>query len=42
MAAQELFCVREVGEERAGLAVARGEETLSCGDEEDLCAPMSA
>lgn len=39
MAAKKLFRVREVGEECAGLAVARGEKTLSRWNQEDLYAP---
>lgn len=38
MAAEKLFRMREIGEECAGLAIAGGEKTLSCRDEEDLCA----
>lgn len=42
MAGEEVFGMGEVREERAGVAIARGEEALSCWDEEDLCAGVLA
>lgn len=42
MAGKEVFGVGEVGEERARVAVAGGEEAFSCWDEEDLCAELLA
>lgn len=42
MTGKEIFGVGEVGEERARIAVAEGEETFSCWDEEDLCAGLLA